>query len=345
MKPEISKQQSEKRLLGTDKLQAAACGLRTSLLTRNQGLRTRDQGPGTRDRAAFTIAELMVAMLILIMILGMTAMVYQSSSKAMKNSNATSELYQTAEAIRKQLQYDISSITKDGYLVIGKRTYTNLNEVNAVNQIQWSNLYTGSGSDPDKTSAHADYIYFISVSQFKANMDTDAVSNIARVIYTHANSVLPLSYGESFTTTNINRWILTRRARLFIPNYAGVANPREVITQSLGKELSDFPNNFTPILTTDINFSSLSPQDTFTCFAANCGTFKIRYSTDNQQTWNYPNPDPTPTVFPIGGIGWPTHIEFTIRLYDRNLTIKSIDKDLGREHGGQTFSFIIGIGN
>lgn len=45
--------------------------------------------------------------------------------------------------------------------------------------------------------------------------------------------------------------------------------------------------------------------------------------------------------FPPNNNLWPRALEFTIRLYDPNLSVKSMDDDLGIEHGGMTFRFVV----
>ena len=86
-------------------------------------MNTKPRQPG------FTLVEMLVSMAVLVILLGIVTMVYQTSSVAVQKSNALTEVQQTFEAIRRQFQRDITGIRKDGYMVISGAELQNAQEV------------------------------------------------------------------------------------------------------------------------------------------------------------------------------------------------------------------------
>jgi hypothetical protein len=92
-----------------------------------------------------------------------------------------------------------------------------------------------------------------------------------------------------------------------------------------------------------------------TYFIDGCGSLRIEYKLKNDDIWRellVSTPSGTPLTnylyFDSRSPNWPEALRFTIRLYDRDLMIKSPDPDQTnpanqREHGGLTFKFVVPI--
>ena len=64
----------------------------------------------TPKQSGFTLIEMLVSMAVLVILLGIVTMVYQTSSVAVQKSNALTEVQQNFDAIRRQFQSDIAGI-------------------------------------------------------------------------------------------------------------------------------------------------------------------------------------------------------------------------------------------
>ncbi len=303
---------------------------------------------------SFTIAELMVAMVVLIIMLGMTGMIYKSASDAVNHSNATTELYQTAEAMRRQLQADISGIVQDSVLVIARVDYSGLKEIKPDGTVVATGL-----------QARADKMVVISSGDFTSFLDTSAKSNVARILYGHGYS--DSVYGEAAgNNTIVNRWIFARKLLLYIPGYSapsGADFDKEdvVVTDDDTGEPMTLAQDLKAFNPNDALGASLSvgDGDDPDIFLLNCGSVRIRIlvpanddgdgileigelDASKPVTWLELQPS-SYWAFRVGSDTMPRALEFTVRLYDRDLTVTSFDEDLGKEHAGKTFRFLIRI--
>ncbi len=323
---------------------------------------------------AFTIAELMVAMVVLIIMLGMTGLIYKSASEAVNHNNATTELYQTAEAIRRQLQADFNGIAKGSVLILARRDIkTGLKEVGTDGKVHF---------DLSGLTVRADKVLLTSAGNFTSLVDSAAKSNIARILYGHGIPVEDPNYGDSVgPNTIVNRWIFVRKPLLYIPGYtppSGINYEDVVVVNddtgepvSLAEDMKLFQTSPYTYCNDALGVSTeIKDGGDPDIFALNCGEVKIRMlvpaiDTNGNGTLDSGElkvgttpiwldlPDPAKAhyvYFTVGSDLMPRALEFTIRLYDRNLTVTSFD-DFGTEdtsddktHAGQTFRFVIRTG-
>ncbi len=316
--------------------------------------------------AAFTIAELMVAMVVLIIMLGMTGMIYKSASEAVNYNNATTELYQTAEAIRRQLQSDFDSIADGSVLIISRNDVTTgLKEVGPDGKLRF---------DLSGATIRSDKVLLTATGNFISLVDTNAKSNLARILYGHANPVDDPNYGDSVgPNTIVNRWIFVRKPLLYItdPGYtppSGINLEDVVVINDDTGETVSFAEDMKLFQISQYTYcndalgasTAIRDGGDPDIFALNCGEVKIRMlvpanddgdgvlesgELNANATPIWLNPPDYATAhyvfFRVGSDIMPKALEFTIRLYDRDLTVTSFDEELGREHAGQTFRFVI----
>ena len=324
--------------------------------------------------AGFTMVELLVALMVMILLLGITAVIYKSASDAMTQTNASIELYQKAEIMRKRITEDIKTMVKDnGVLIVW------------ANQISSAEEELPEGTKINNlTNIRFDSICWFSVGNFKSFSPelTGLQSNAALIFYGPGLN----SSGTRIGGTAPNKWVLTRFPGLLIDDAAATNlanNPdpdlrwptgwrtdwktdlivnsydaNKTLTLGSGlKQININQDDATPILpgTTIQNWMSNwnrlvadDDQTIYRYFLENCGRFEIR---------QIPPGGGASTPFPPGSFyyftsnnlaAWPKALEFTIRLYDRDLMIKSPDPDQTdpvnqREHGGLTFKFVVPI--
>lgn len=296
----------------------------------------------TTNRAAFTLTELMVSVVVLILILGIVAAVYQAAGQAVRQANATSEIYQHADALRDALHKDLASLVEGGYLYLRRRNYDNMTERDPSGKIAWTGL--GTAASPWA----ADILAVSAAGSFKA-YTSDNQSNMAQVLYQQADNVSPPAYGDGVLQADpaVNRWVLCRRATLYVPGAPGTT--RELDNRTLSDQMyfvrDNLTGSMTPILAPDLRFD-VPQQDWYTVLAPQCGMFRIEYL-DDTSTWR--DPPAVGTYFYRGGPNpLPQALRFTVRLYDRDLSVASYDNytggpigGLAGTHGGLTFRFVI----
>ncbi len=341
-------------------------------------------------RSAFTLTELIVAIVILIILLGITGMIYKASSEAVQQNNALVEIHQRAEAIRRMLREDLAHITKEGYLFLVRRKFSNLEECAPNGEVRFSDI-----------SARADKIIFWRTGDFTSFEDTSAHSNLALIYYCHPDISLS-DYGISPADNSVvNHWVLARRTAIYIPNYSGTAN--DVLSTTFGQEInknSHLPNpplGFESWSNVYITFVPTINSDSkiYLILSQYCGSVRVRFllptedgkdgiqngvldAEEDDGYANWPPDDEDGTLednvwLDLPDIGdesappgytlhdynssdnigvvcftpdcplWPKAIEFTVRLYDKNLSITSMDEfqTPAKEHAGLTFKFVI----
>lgn len=69
-------------------------------------------------RRAFTLVELMVAVVVLLAVIIATSKIFSTASKVTSMGEATADVVQQAGVIEEQLRRDVSAMTQDGYLAI-----------------------------------------------------------------------------------------------------------------------------------------------------------------------------------------------------------------------------------
>jgi len=312
-------------------------------------------------RSGFTLIELMVSVVVLIILLGIVGMVYKSASDAVSQSNARTEIYQKADVFKRQLEHDLTGLTKTGVLVIGRRDFANLTETEPGGKVRWDSL-----------SGRADELFFVSAGLFKSRVDTTtpAISNMALMFYSHG-IISANEYGETPADgSNVNRWAWTRQVGLYIPGYSADID-LDVISISTGEYMKNLSQN--PGVYINAMFSApptVTGGGDSHIVLLMCGPVRIRFQLptedynhngvldaeeqdgynnwppDNgdgnldEHVWLEPEAGNYVPFLPASDLK-PEALEFTVRLYDRNLSVSSRDDTLGIEHGGLTFRFVV----
>ncbi len=172
---------------------------------------------------AFTLAELIVSMVVLIILLGITGMIYKVSSDAVRLNNATVTATSDFNALTRQVKTALDGIDTDGYLVIyGRKIDANLAEKTAEGKI----LYNATNGLKE---ARSDVICFFTTGNFKSMKDNTTTANSGWVYLGHTGQITPAGkYGTSpydgNSATNpliVNRWVLSRYQILFTPGKTG----------------------------------------------------------------------------------------------------------------------------
>lgn len=122
---------------------------------------------------AFTIVELVVAMGLLVMLVGLSSMVFSSSVKAHRKAAATIEITRNLRVITEQLTADFRGLRKDAPMMfrfepVGTDT-------------------DGSGTIDADEYVYYDMTHFFADGDFQA-MDPVVSGNLSRIYYGHANS-------------------------------------------------------------------------------------------------------------------------------------------------------------
>jgi competence protein ComGC len=346
-------------------------------------------------RTGFTMVELLIATVVLILILGITATMYKSASDAMEQTNSAVELQQTADAIKCQIEQDLASVIKDGYFILVRKQYNDLTESDLSGKIKYRNL-----------TGYSDQIVFWRTGNFQSLVNPSVYSNLSIVYYNHAIIQPPIRVGVNASDqSNVNQWVLAKYNYLYVPYHLPSHSPDDYLPDTnLGRVIENsllqaqVSQWVRPIASYKYTISN---TDHYRRILSNtCGSFRIRYllptedanhnrvldlvgnendgyaswppdnevNTLDQNIWlDLPNPgtysspggtfggltntwgEPVGIVcFYPGGNLWPKALEFTIRLYDRNLTVSSEDdSQTGANnpnrirHGGATYKFIV----
>lgn len=332
--------------------------------------------------AGFTLTELTVAVAVLLILLGIASSIYKASSTAVQQNNSLLEIYQKADAIRQTMEEDIKSITKEGYLFLIRREFTNLSEK------------VGKDTVLEGFTARADRIVFWRTGKIRSFEDSSIWSNVAEVYYSHCNIVDDLRrYGESPEDGSIaNHWILSRDVRLYRPSYYySEPLPQDAKDLTLSEIIRALQRYFTNYSEAYITHTpELDSEDKlYLILAEGVGSFRIEFLLptedydrdgllDNDERDGYDNwppdndnnelddniwldlPELGRRVSPPGYILppdsdkgvvcfspdswlWPKAIRVTVHIYDKDLRIRKIDPEDGKEHAGISFKFIINM--
>jgi len=296
-------------------------------------------------RPGFTMTELLIATVVLLLILGITGSMYKSASDAMEQTNASTELCQQAEILKRQLESDLSRLPHNAILVIWRREFSGLRETDPTGKVKWDGF----------NNIRADQLLFFSEGDFQLVSDPTIHANMARICYTHGiTAVAGQSFGQTPNNdTPMNRWVWARQVEPYVPNYAGpdpfvVRDPDPPHNGiSLGQDMRNcfltLPTAYTSVDTYIQNNIPLLPIDgggDSRILLQNCGSVRIRYLLPNDLIPREPDA-PYSWVRTNDINSRPRALEFTVRLYDRNLTISSWDEELNSEHGGVTYTFTI----
>lgn len=149
-------------------------------------------------RRGFTIVELLVAMSLLVILLALSGMVFQTTVAAHRAAGATIDVTRNLRAVTNQLSADLGSLQKDAPLTI------------------WFEIDSTTGQRYDQIQFFADDV-FQSTKQYGTPLQT-VYGNVARIYYGQVWTVdLALQTGETSRVTNnyIDAETLARRTHLF----------------------------------------------------------------------------------------------------------------------------------
>jgi len=175
---------------------------------------------------AFTMLELMIATVVLLLILGITGAIYKSANDAMQLNNASLYVNEDFSTLIRNIKPAMEGISPDGYLVIYGREYsTDLIEKTPTGKI----AYTTSGTNP-MPSVRSDVLSFFTTGKFRSAIDTNVSSNGAWCYIGHAGQIVsnpPNLYGRTPSDPNlliVNRWVLSKYVLLLTPGLNTTGN-------------------------------------------------------------------------------------------------------------------------
>ncbi|MFA5863841.1 MAG: type II secretion system protein [Phycisphaerae bacterium] len=187
---------------------------------------------------AFTMIELMVATLVLILILGITASIYKSAGDAMTYTNAAVNVSEDTNTLVRQLDLTLKNIYTDGYLVIyGDNLTGALAEKKSNGQTAFTIPW-----------ARSDAVCFFTTGNFKSLTNSGVSANSGWTYLGHAGTITPSTYGTwPFDTLNpltVNRWALSKYLILFTPGITPIPAGADYRDWSIG--------GYTPFLATQL---------------------------------------------------------------------------------------------
>lgn len=195
-----------------------------------------------RHRPAFTLAELVVSIAVMVILLGITGMIYKSASDAMDLNNASVTILEDNAALTKQIDLTLGNINTDGYLVIYGYDLQNQNGKTLVEKTPDGKIKYDLSADASKLPVRSDAICFFTSGNFTSLTDSNISANTGWVYIGHAGSVNPSTYGsapfDDEDTLAVNRWVLSKYMILFTPGQ----NPTSVSGQT-PPITADYRNN------------------------------------------------------------------------------------------------------
>ncbi len=275
------------------------------------------------NKKGFTLAEVVTAVGILVIIVGFTGVIFKSGIDAYRQSGANAEILQKFRMITTSLDRDFSQISKDGPLGIRYHSVTG----RKISK-------TGNATD----SVRMDGIYYITTGDFQTqnqnNPPTYERSNLARVfISPDTNSMF-----NTVQPVPLNKCKLARDVMLFTPLEGAlpwpVADCCNISLFGLVHGSQDFYllSNSVPAGMSS-NFNEIRRL-----MCENIGEFRIEWTfgqryADNTLVWDPVNPPNDSSIDRIPT--WPKALKFTFTIYDSKEIIK----------GGQTFTHIVYLEN
>ena len=283
-------------------------------------------GQKMRKRKGFTLAELVTAIAILVMIVGFTTAIFKSSIGAYRTASANIEIMQKLRAITGQLNTDFEGLCKDGYLII-KTSEKARKEYD---------------SDSESKTVCMDRIYFFTIGDFQSwdryEYEHDkfkyAKSNIARVFWGHSSESLT-GVDAADRIVFLSECRLARNALLLTPKTDSTeAVPIDCSNISFAQCKADLSNLEEPDDVLNNSVSLVDPNNFGSFVCEGVGEFRIEWTNGDFDTTGCIKWEP-------GGRTWepnntkPKAIKFTFTLYDSKGILKE----------GRRFSHIVYIDN
>lgn len=275
-----------------------------------------------RNKKGFTLAELVTAIAILVMIVGFTTVIFRSSIDSYRTAGANTEIMQKLRAITEQLNSDFEGLCKDGYLIIRKETKTD--------RIVYSNY-------PETRSVQMDRIYYFSTGDFQSwNPDLSGKfikSNIARVFWGHSSESLA-GVDAAGRTVFLSKYKIARNVLLLTPDpEPTIVFPDDCNNISFAQCKADLASLENPdtILNNSVSFDEPNNLGSFMCEGV--GEFRIGWTdgsfhANGELDWRYSGITAGPNDYK------PKAIKFTFTLYDSKRILD----------GGRPFSHIVYLG-
>lgn len=276
------------------------------------------------NKKGFTLAEVITAVGIMVIIVSFASVIFQSSIEAYRMSGANAEIIQKLQTITTHLDRDLSQVRKDGLLII---------RFHNVSKKEYEN-------SPQTNNFRMDRIYYFTAGDFQSWYQ-DAVtgklerSNTAGIFFGHDN----LSLNDK--NVPMSKCKLARDVMLLTPETAVIppaaADWRKESFVSLVSFLSDANQRNTFISNIENSVAGAADANSMRqLMCENVGEVKI--------DWSYGEIDAAKKILIwLGGPGlwvpaqyiWPKALRFTFTLYDSKQIIK----------GGRTFTHIVYLGD
>lgn len=265
-------------------------------------------------KKGFTLAEVVTAVGILVVIVGFAGVIFKSSIDAYRQAGANAEIIQKLQAITTQLDRDFSQLCKDGMLGIRFRQITRA-----------ESSKTGSPSLP----VNMDGIYYFTTGDFQTQTSTNNIinTNVARIFFgSDSNSIFN-------NNIPLDRCRIARDVLLLTPREGAPALPVDCCNISYSGLVAG-PRDDYLLNTSVVAGASVNYNEVRRLMCSSVGEFKVEWTfgeknIDNTLYW-YPPPAQN-GEFKMSGGGWPKALKFTFTLYDSKEIIK----------GGRTFTHIV----
>jgi competence protein ComGC len=277
-----------------------------------------------RSLRAFTLTEMMVSVVVMIILLGITALIYKAANDAMHLNNAQVLVIDDFNALTNQIDTTMENVYTDGYLVIygydvggAKKVVEKTPDGKVVFDFEDDNL-----------PVRSDAICFFATGNFKSLTDPAISANAGWVYLGHAGSINPATYGSSpFDTTSstnplvANRWVLSKYLILFTPGVAGVqpnddyrdnstlGNNMKLMEAQFAGQAPQWIRNWlfqywvddrttTSFFGTppEIDFDATPDPVTFPYTLPNTGSFKVEFAMPKSY-FNVANPNDEPELY------------------------------------------------
>ncbi len=145
------------------------------------------RSPRTVTRPAFTLTELMVAVLVLIVVIVATSKIFGTASKVTGLGQAGADVLQEAAAIERQIRADIERLSREGFFAI--RCVAVPNNVNAPGPLLNPALPPGHAIRADQLVFFTQGVQSIQTFRSGSGLNRRGQSTAARVYYGHAFQV------------------------------------------------------------------------------------------------------------------------------------------------------------
>ncbi len=263
------------------------------------------------NKKGFTLAEVVTAVGILVIIVGFTGVIFKSGIDAYRQSGANAEILQKLRTITTQLDRDFSHLRKDGWLEIMYFPLKNRKETD---------------KSTNKINVRMDSIYYFTTGDFQSWYDAGIRNNVARIFVGHDSSSV-----FDPNDLSLNKCRLARDVLILTPETLKLWDNAKLSFASFAQD----PNAYENLGNLFVNSVPKVSPDPYrivrTIMCENVGQLMIQWTrgernADNTILWS------SATRLQSD---WPKALKFTFTIYDSKEIIK----------GGQTFTHIVYLEN